>query len=133
MNAGRIIVNIIVVFFLLIVLSFIGAVTFPGLPSTGSTLATYISQFLLLLVPVIILSIIGFFLGKGIRSLKNSLEALGLTYIGALIIGGILGLLTLLNFPYSAHINFAWLGGAWYAPWLALFLIGAPILLTFMV
>ena len=133
MNIGRLIANIIIVFFLLIILSFVNAVTFPGLPSTGATLATYVSQFLLLLVPVIILSIIGFFLGRGIRSIKSPMEALGLAYVGALIIGGILGLLTLLNFPYSAHINFAWLGAAWYAPWLALFLIGAPILLTFMV
>lgn len=108
MNFGKLLVNIIIVLLLLIVFSSVGAVTFPGLPtSTTGTLSTPISQFTLLLLPMVILSIIGYFLGRGIRSIKNSFEALGLAYVGALIIGGILALLTLFNFPYSAHVNFS--------------------------
>jgi hypothetical protein len=64
--------------------------------------------------------------------MKNPFEALGLTYVSAFLIGGVLGLLTVLNFSYSAHVNFTWLGGTWYASLVTIFLIGAPITLAFL-
>ncbi len=133
MNLGKTIASIIIVYFLLLIFSLVGAVTFPALPGVNSPVDTYVRHFILLLLPVLVLSMFGFFLGRGVRSVKNSLEAMGLAYVSALIIGGVLALLTLFNFPYSAHINFSWLGGSWYSPWLTIFLIGAPILLAYVV
>ena len=131
MDMPKMLFSVIVVFLLLFVFSLVGAITFPALPSANSGITTYLSDFLFLLLPVIVLTLIAFFLGTGIRSIKKPLPALGLAYVSAFFIGGVLALLTLLNFPYSAHVNFGWLGSSWYSPWLALFLIGSPIMLAF--
>ena len=133
MNMPKALVNVIIVFLLLLVFSLVGAIKSPGLPSAGTAIDTYFLDFVLLLLPVIVLSLVAFFLGSGIRSIKNRFQALGLAYASALIIGGVLALFTLFNFPYSAQVNFAWLGSDWYSPWLTIFLIGAPIILAFMV
>ena len=133
MDMPKMLFSIIVVFLLLIVFSLVGAITFPALPSANSGITTYLSDFLFLLLPVIVLTLIAFFLGTGVRSIKKPLQALGLAYVSALFIGGVLALLTVFNFPYSAHVNFGWLGSSWYSPWLTLFLIGSPIMLAFVV
>ena len=134
MNMPKAIANVVIVFLLLIVFSLVGAIKSPGLPSAGSAIDTYFLDIVLLLVPVILLSLIAFFLGSGIRSIKNNrFQALGLAYVSALIVGGVLALFTLFNFPYSAQVNLAWLGNTWYGPWLTIFLIGAPIILAFIV
>ena len=133
MNMPRMLLSVVVVFLLLFVFSLVGALTFPALPSANSGVTTYLGDFLLLFLPVILLTLIAFFLGTGIRSVKKSIQALGLAYVSALVIGGILALLTQFNFPYSAHVNFTWLGSSWYSPWLTLFLIGSPIMLAFVV
>lgn len=133
MKPGNALIKVIIVFLLLFMFSLVGAIKIPALPGANSTIDTYVLDFLLLLLPVAILSLIAFLLGNGIRGLKNHFQALGLSYASALIIGGILALFTLFNFPYSAHVNFNWLGTSWYSPWLALFLIGAPIILAFTV
>lgn len=133
MNIGKALVNVVIVFLLLLIFSSAGAITAPTFPAANSTLDTFVLGILVLLLPVIILSLIAFFLGNGIRSIKNRFQALGLTYVSALIIGGVLALFTLLNFPYSAHVNFVWLGHNWYSAWLTMFLIGAPIILAFIV
>lgn len=129
---SRLLVNIAIVFVLLIVFSYIGAIVFPGLPGASASVGDIGRNFLLLILPVVLMSLIGYFLGRGIRSVKNSFESLGLTYVSAFMIGGVLALLTVLNFGYSAHINFQWLGGTWYAQLLTIFLIGAPITLAFL-
>jgi len=133
MSLGKALVDFILVFILLLIFSLVGAITAPTLPTASSTLDSFVIGLIDLLLPVIILSLIAFFLGNGIRSIKNRFQALGLTYVSVLIIGGVLALFTLLNFPYSAHVNFVWLGHSWYSPWLTMFLIGAPIILTFLV
>ena len=133
MNVGKAVVNVLIVFVVLIVFSYVGAIQLSPLPGTSSTIDTYVLDFILLLLPVVILSAVAFFLGNGIRSLKNRFQALGLAYVSALVIGGIIALFTLFKFTYSAHVNFTWLGSAWYGPWLTLFLIGAPIILAFVV
>ena len=133
MNMPRMLLSVVVVFLLLFVFSLVGALTFPALPSANSGVTTYLGDFLLLFLPVILLTLIAFFLGTGIRSVKKSIQALGLAYVSALIIGGVLALFTLFNFPYSAQVNLTWLGTTWYGPWLTIFLIGAPIILAFMV
>jgi hypothetical protein len=132
-NMPKMLLSVVMVFLLLFVFSLVGALTFPALPSANSGVTTYIGDFLLLFLPVILLTLIAFFLGTGIRSIKKSIQALGLAYVSALVIGGVLALLTVFNFPYSAHVNFGWLGSSWYSPWLTLFLIGSPIMLAFVV
>ena len=130
---ARIVTNIIIVFLVLILFSFLGAVSFPGLPAINSSLDTFVRAFLLLLIPGIIMGIMGHFLGKGIRGIKNSFEALGLTYVSAFLLGAILALLSLLNFAYSVHVNFNWVGTTWYAQVFTIFIIGASMMLAFLV
>ncbi len=129
---ARFMINVLLVFLLLLLFSFIGAIVFPGLPTTNTTVGDFGRALLLLVLPVFLMAIIGYFLGRGIRSIKSSFEALGLTYVSAFLVGGVLALLTILNFSYSAHVNFTWLGTSWYAPLFTIFLIGAPITLAFL-
>lgn len=56
-----------------------------------------------------------------------------MAYASALIIGGMLALFTLLNLSYTVHIRLNWLGNTVYDPWLVIFFIGTPIILTFVV
>ena len=133
MNFAKFIIYVLVIIGILIIFAYAGAITFPALPSAGSILSTSPLAFIFLLLSIIVLTLVGYLLGRGIRSIKSSGEVLGLTYMSALIMGGILALLTFLNFPYSAHVNFYWLGREWYDPWLTVFIIGAPIMLAFVV
>ena len=129
MNLPKLLIQGIAVFIVIIFFSLAGAIT----PSfTGfSNLINAPAEFFLYLVSVIVLTAMGYFLGHGIQSIKKNLESLGLAYGGSFIIGGFLALMTLLNFPYSVKLKLFWLGTAWYDPWLLIFFIGTPILLTF--
>jgi hypothetical protein len=129
----RILVNVLIVLLVLILFSFIGAIVYPSVPGATGALDIYAHNFFLLIIPVILMATIAHFLGRGIRAIKNSFEALGLAYVGAFIIGGVLAFLSLLDLSYSAHVNFLWLGGSWYSPWMTIFLIGTPIMLAFLV
>lgn len=129
----RFLINILIVLLILLFFSFLGAVIFPVLPGTSASVDTYAHDFFLLIIPALVMASFGYFLGRGIRSIKNSFEALGLTFVSAFIVGGILALMSSLNFGYSAHINFSWLGAAWYAPLFIIFILGAPIMLACMV
>ena len=131
MNFGKLLIQGIAVFVILIFFSLAGAIT-PQFTSLSSLLANPINIFLYL-VTVIVLTAMGYFLGVGVKSVKKPLEAVILAYGSAFVAGGALALLTLLKFPYSAHLNLYWLGTAWYDPWLLIFFIGAPIILTFVV
>ena len=121
------------VFFVLIIFALVGALTFPGLTSVTGVLLTAPVNLLFLIVSVIILAVIAYSLGRGIKSIKSSFESILLSLTSALVIGGLLALLTVFKFPYSVHLNLAWLGTAWYDPWITVFLIGAPIMLAFVV
>ncbi len=131
MNFGKFLIQAGAVFIIIIAFSLAGAIT-PQFSSLR-TLIDVPADFLLYVVSVLVLAAIGYFLGIGIQSVKKSLESLGLAYGGALIVGGILALMTLLKFPYSVQLNLYWLGTAWYDPWLLIFFIGTPIILTFVV
>ncbi len=130
---AKVVTNIVIVLLVLILFSFLGAVSFPGLPAINSSLDAFVRAFLLLLIPGIIMGVMGHFLGKGIRGIKNSFEALGLTYVSAFLLGAILALLSLLNFAYSVHVNFNWIGTTWYAQVFTIFIIGASMMLAFLV
>lgn len=129
----KLIVSGVFVLVILLLFSFIGAVTFPTAVSTSGNIGAYGQDLLSLIVPAVSMSLMGYLLGKGIRGIKGGLEGIGLAYISTFIVGSVLALFTLLNFPYSVHLNFTWLGTSLYAPWISIFLIGAPVLLAFLV
>jgi hypothetical protein len=129
MNFGKLLVQAIAVFIIIVFFSLAGAIT-PSFTSF-SNLINIPTEFFLYLVSVLVLTTLGYFLGHGIQSIKKNLESLGLAYGGSFIIGGFLALMTLLGFPYSVKLKLDWLGTAWYDPWLLIFFVGTPILLTF--
>ena len=131
MKFGKLLIQGAAVFLFIVFFSLAGAIT-PQFTSFSS-LIDVPTNFLLYLVTVIVLTAMGYFLGIGIQSVKKSLESLGLAYGGSLVIGGVLALMTLLKFPYSVQLNLYWLGTIWYDPWLLIFFIGTPIMLTFVV
>ncbi len=133
MNFGSLAVKALVVIVLLFLLSLAGAVTFPALSVITSGAGAGLTSLLFLLIAMLVLSIIGNLLGRGIRSVKKPLEALILTFIGSFFMGAALALFAVLNVPYTARINLGWLGSSWYSPILTLLFIGAPLMLVFLV
>ena len=133
MNLGKWAIQIGFVFLLLIMYALVGALTFPGLTSIGGVFTTAPINLLFLLLSVIILTLIAYSLGRGIKGVKSNFDAILLALTSALVVGGLLALLSLLKFPYSVTLNLAWLGANWYDPWIAIFLVGAPIMLAFVV
>ncbi len=132
MNFGALALKALVIIGILFLLSLAGAVTFPIL-SVLSNGGVAITSLLFLILAIIILSIIGNLLGRGIRSVKKPMEALILAFVGSFFMGAALTLFAILNIPYTARINLNWLGTNWYSPILALLFIGAPLMLVFMV
>ena len=133
MDVAKWAIQLAFVFFILIMFALVGALTFPGLTSVTGVFLTAPINLLFLIVSVLILALIAYSLGRGIKSIKSSFESILLALTSALIIGGLLALLTVFKFPYSVQVNLAWLGTAWYDPWITVFLIGAPIMLAFVV
>jgi hypothetical protein len=131
MNFGAVALKAVVAIALLFLLSLAGAVTFPFV--TAFTNGAGILSVLLLIAAMLILSIMGNLMARGIRSIKKPMEALILTFVGSFFIGAALALLAILNVPYTARINLNWLGTSWYSPILAMMLIGAPLMLVFIV
>ena len=122
------------VLYILFLFSYAGATLFPGISSAQSPLEAIISRFLLLLLPVALLTLVGRFLQAGIRSTKNRLEAAVLTYLGSFILGGVFALLSLLDVSVSAHLNLAWLvGSSWFGPWFTIVLVGVLLMFALVV
>lgn len=128
----RFLIDTVFVLFTFLIFALIGALTFPTTPSLNGNLLATGQGLLLIIIPVLLTSVVGFFLGKGIRGIKLPTQGMILAYISPFLVGGVMGLLSVLNVTYSAHINFTWLGGNWYAPWITMFLIGSPIMLAFL-
>ena len=134
MNFGLVALKALIVLVLLFLLSLARAITFPALTViTGADGSAGISSLLYLIVAMLVLSIIGNLLGRGIRSIKKPVEALILTFVGSFFMGSALALFAVLNIPYTARLNLTWLGTSWYSPFLALLFIGAPLMLVFLV
>ncbi len=131
MNFGKILIQGTAVFFFLVFFSLVGAIT-PQVTSISNVLSIP-SDMIIFLVTVILLMVIGSVLGTGVQSIKKSGGSLLMAYASALIIGGMLALFTLLNLSYTVHIRLNWLGNTVYDPWLVIFFIGTPIILTFVV
>jgi hypothetical protein len=133
MNFGNLAVKAVVIVLLLFVLSLSGAIVFPALSIITGSAGAGLTSIIFLLVAMLLLSVIGNLLGRGIRSVKKPLEALLLAFIGAFFMGAALELFAVLNIPYTARLNLNWLGTSWYSPLLALLLIGTPLMLVFLV
>ena len=132
MNFGALALKALVIIGILFLLSLAGAVTFP-ITSVLSNGGAAITSLLFLILAIIILSVIGNLLGRGIRSVKKPMEALILAFVGSFFMGAALTLFEILRIPNTAVIHLNWLGTNWYSPILALLFIGAPLMLVFMV
>jgi hypothetical protein len=134
MNFELVSIKALVVLAILFLLSFANAITFATFTgSIADGTGAGVTSLFFLIVSMLILSVIGSLLGKGIRSIKKPLEALVLTFVGSFCMGAALAIFTVLNIPFTVHPNLNWLGTNWYSPFLALLLIGAPLMLVFLV
>jgi hypothetical protein len=133
MNFGSVMVKALVVLVLLFLLSLAGAITFPLLTVVTGGAGAGLSSILLFLLAIVLLSLVGNLIARGIRSVKKSTEALILTFVGSFFMGAVLTIFALLNIPYTVRVNLAWTGNSWYSPILTLFFIGIPLMLAFLV
>ena len=133
MNFGSIMIKTLVVLVVLFLLSLTGALTFPIANALSNGTSSGLTSILLFIVAILLLSIIGYLLAKGVKSVKNSGEGILLGFIGALAMGGILAIFTQLNIPYTITVNLAWLGTSWYSPFLTILFIGIPLMFVFLI
>jgi hypothetical protein len=133
MNFASILIKTAVILVVLFLLSLTGALTFPILAAITNGTSSGISSILIFLLAIILLSIIGNLLAKGIKSVKNSGEGLLLGFVGAIAMGGILTILAQLNVPYTVTVNLTWLGTNWYSSFLSILFIGIPLMFVFLI
>jgi hypothetical protein len=126
---ARLLVQAFAVFIILIAFSLAGAIT-PRLAGLG-TLVDVPADLVFYIISALLLTVLGYFLGTGIKNVKGNFESLGLAYVSSFIAGVALAVLNLLHFPYVVHLRLNWFGTAWYDPWLLFFFLGTPIILTF--
>jgi hypothetical protein len=131
MNFGSLALKAVVIIVLLFLLSLAGAITFPVL--SVMTGGAGLASLLFLLLAMIVLSIIGNLIGRGIRGVKKPVEALVLAFVGSFFMGAALAIFLILKIPYTPNININWLGTAWYSPLLTFLLVGAPLMMVFLV
>lgn len=133
MNFGSVMVKALVVLVLLFLLSLAGAITFPLLTVVTNGAGAGLSSILLFLLAILLLSLVGNLIARGIKSVKKSGEGLLLAFVGSFFMGAILTIFALLNIPYTVRVNLAWSGNSWYSPILTLLFIGIPLMLVFLV
>ena len=131
MNLASVMLKAFVVLALLYLLSLAGALTFPVLAVFSGTAG--IAGILLFLVAILLLSLIGNLIARGIKSVKSTGQALLLAFVGAFFMGAVLAVFVPLNIPYTIRVNIYWFGTSWYDPFLALLFIGMPLMLVFLV
>ncbi len=132
MNFGSVIVRALIILVLLFLLSLVGALTFPVLALITSGTGAGISSILLFVLAILLLSLIGSLIARGIKSVKESMQALLLVFVGSFFMGAILAIFALLNIPYAIRVNLNWLGTSWYSPLLTLLFIGLPLMIVFL-
>jgi hypothetical protein len=133
MNFGSIMIKTLVVLVVLFLLSLTPALTFPIATALSNGTSSGITSILLFIVAILLLSIIGNLLARGVKSVKKSGEGILLGFVGALAMGGILAIFTQLNIPYTITVNLAWLGTNWYSPFLTILFIGIPLMFVFLI
>src|SRR2546423_477689 len=105
MNFGSLALKAVVIIVLLFLLSLAGAITFPVLSVITGGTGAGLASLLFLLLAMIVLSIIGNLIGRGIRSVKKPMEALVLTFVGAFFMGAALAIFLILKIPFTPNIN----------------------------
>lgn len=133
MNFGTIVTKTLVALLVLFFLSLTGALTFPVFSAVTSGTATGFTSILLFLLAIVLLAIVGSLLARGIRSVKKSVEALAMGFVGAFAMGGILAIFAQLNVPYTVRVNLYWTGTSWYSSLLSLLFIGIPLMFVFLI
>jgi hypothetical protein len=133
MNFGSLAIKTLMLILVLFLLSLAGAIAFPALSLVTGVSGAGLVGLLLLLVTMFVLSVIGYLLARGIRTVKKPFEAFILTYVGSFVMGAGLILFNVLNIPFTPRINLGWLGTNWYSPILAFLFIGTSIILVFLV
>lgn len=120
---------------LLFILSLTGAITFPASLSQSSDLDRLFNEVLLLLLSALLLNLLGRAIGEGvfIMSKLHPMGARILALVAVYALGSLLALFTLLDVSFAAHLNLFWKGANWYDPWLTMFIVGAPIMLSCMI
>src|SRR5450432_3253437 len=103
MNFGSVMVKALVVLVLLFLLSLAGAITFPLLTVLTGGAGAGLSSILLFLLAIVLLSLVGNLIARGIRSVKKSVEALVLAFVGSFFMGAVLTIFALLNIPYTVR------------------------------
>ena len=132
MNFGAVIIKAFLAIIVLFLLSLAGALTFPVFTAITGGGGVGLTGLLIFLLAIILFSLIGNLLARGIRGAKKSVEALILGFVGAFSIGGILVILSVLNVPYTVQVNLGWTGTNWYSPFLTLIFIGIPLMFVFL-
>jgi hypothetical protein len=133
MNFGSLALKALVILILLFLLSLAGAVTFPFGTIIASGTGATLSSILFVILILFMISIIGYLIGRGVRSVKKPLEALFLAFVGSFAMGGSLALFAFINTPFAPQLHLYWLGTLWYDPLLALLFVGAPLMMVFLV
>lgn len=133
MKLNSLLLKTVAVILLLFLLSLANAISFPAFADVAGNTGAGFSGLLLFLGLMIILSIIGNLLGAGIRTIKKPLEALLIAFVGSFFMGAILIIFTVLNLPGTVRVNLSWLGGGLYSEFLTFLLIGAPLMIVFIV
>jgi hypothetical protein len=133
MKLNSLLLKTVAVILLLFLLSLANAISFPAFADVAGNTGGGFSGLLLFLGLMIVLSIIGNLLGAGIRTIKKPLEALLIAFVGSFFMGAILIIFTVLNLPGTVRVNLGWLGGNLYSEFLTFLLIGAPLMIVFIV
>lgn len=133
MNIGTVLVKALVILILLYLLSLAGAIIFPLFAIISGSVTTGFLSFLFLLLAIFVFAFIGSAIGKGIRSYKSPLLSLFMAYVSAFAIGGLILLLGTLTIPNAPTINMTWLGTSLISRVLTVLLIGASIMIAFLV
>jgi hypothetical protein len=133
MNLGVVGIRAFSMGIMLYLLSLAGAIAFPLLPIIAGVATGGLLSVLLFILILLLIALIGTLIGKGIRTFKKPIEIILLTYVGAFAMGGLIGFPGQVGLPSIANIHPNWFGGTWYSIPLALLLIGAPIILLFVV
>ena len=133
MTFGTVVTKTLVALVVLFLLSLAGALTFPVFSAITSGTATGFTGILLFLLAIALLAVVGSLLARGIRSVKKSLEALAMGFVGSFAMGGILAIFAQLNVPYTVRVNLYWTGTSWYSSLLSLLFIGIPLMFVFLI
>jgi hypothetical protein len=133
MNITSILIKTAVILVVLYLLSLTGAITFPIIAAITSGTGSGITSILLFLLAIILLSVVGNLLSRGVKSGKKSGEGLILGFVGAVAMGGILAIFAQLNVPYTVIVNLAWTGTSWYSSFLSILFIGIPLMFVFLI